>query len=139
MQPETDLGPLPFGKPPGIEYINYGIEPATPAIEHPKNPWAWRTFGDLFALCGPILSGFVLLQIASAIAVGFLISTFADIGYHLPAGILILVALLSDGIVLKRHYGRLYSDIYRPLAWVGVFTILPGALAMLWLQVVMIA
>ena len=98
--------------------------------EHPRNPWAWWTIRDLFALCGPLLTGFLLLQAVSATVLTQYILRFVEYDRFPLNGALIVLMLVLDWGVLRFQRGKHYKEIFVPLCCLGAITILPGVAVM---------
>ncbi len=133
-QIESPMDPLQFGLPSTMACAADMTLSPRPATEHTRNPWAWWTLGDLFTLCGPLLTGFLFMQVASAASVAYLFVKNTSAEPYWPATILALVMLTLDALLLKAHRGTHYATIFRPLAKLALITILPGVFAFIWVK-----
>ena len=101
---------------------------------HRRDPMAWWRLTDLFALCGPIMTVFLVMQVLSSVATTWFVMGFADVDHRLLVGMLILANLVIDAVILAYHRGRHYKELARPVVLTALVTILPGSLLMLWIH-----
>jgi nitrogen fixation/metabolism regulation signal transduction histidine kinase len=95
---------------------------------------AWWRLTDLFALCGPIMTVFLVMQVLSSVATTWFVMGFADVDHHLLVGMLILANLVIDAVILAYYRGRHYKELARPVFLTALVTVLPGPLLMIWIH-----
>ena len=110
-------------------------EERKPPMPHPKNPLVIWSPGDLFSLCGPVVTFFVAAQVVLSLTLTHLMVRYLEIGHQLADGLILLLAFVLDGIAFALYRGRIYTDWYRPLIWLVPLTVLPGAAAFVWCRI----
>ncbi len=115
------------GPVPGVEA---GFRPETAAKAHVRNPWAIWKPSDLFIQCGPLLTVFIGVQIASACMTARWLAEQGVLDRALLTGMLPLLFLTLDALTFVSLRGRLLPGFAKPALWLAAATLAPGGLAL---------
>ena len=95
----------------------------------------WWRLSDVFSLCGPMITFLVVLQVASCLMVTHFVMKFMDVNHPMMNSILIVGVLTIDCVILACQRGRHYKELWQPFfVWNGLFTVLPGLVAFVWIK-----
>lgn len=136
VDPET--GPHPLAFLPPMETMTAGQMEAgdgKPPLPHPKNPFVIWNLGDLFSLCGPAVTLFIVAQVVSSLTLTHLIIEYLVVDHHFLDGMFLLASFVLDGIAFALFRGRIYSDWSRPLVLLSLLTVAPGVVAYVWCKI----